>query len=63
MVPLPNNSSHMTDKLSSPFQIASNENGAVQSEDSPAKQVHKFDNMELYTKAPPEFSSGINYRT
>jgi hypothetical protein len=53
----------MTDALSSPFQIACNENGAVQSEDSPAMQLKKFDDMELYTKAPPEFSNGINYHT
>jgi hypothetical protein len=63
LVSLPNDSSHMTDTLSSPFQIASNENGAVQSEDRPAMQLHKFDDMELDTKAPQEFRSGINYRT
>jgi hypothetical protein len=47
LVPLPNDSSHMTDTLSSPFQ----KNGAVQSEDSPAMQLHKFDDMELQNGA------------
>jgi hypothetical protein len=42
LVALPNDSSHMTDTLSSPFQIARNDNEAVQSEERPAMQLYQL---------------------
>jgi hypothetical protein len=53
----------MTDTLSSPFQIASNDNGGRPIRRQTGDADVQINDMELYTKALPEFSSGINNTT